>query len=270
MVKNIRIYVARNKRKVDSSSGGWTVCNNHAYHRARLFGEKRHIFFFIQTSFHFDRKIQKKCRKLSIDPPKRAVQCPFQPLLNPSEEKNAIGLSRYAEYQGDLTNTYPPYSRVYVIVEQSWISRYCLAAPDQERGAEWKILSARYYRAEGAIPRGLELYRIDDTVKKQYSSPQRRSLAKDGLRNCSKYITICLGLSGIIRGKWLESVARRRRRVQSGTDQMAHARSSREERAELRSLPPVSRNSIFRRKFYFAFELSRVMIIDTSGIAVSR
>lgn len=70
---------------------------------------------------------------------------------------------------------------------------------------EWKILSARYYRAEGAIPRGLELYRIDDTVKKQYSSPQRRSLAKDGLRNCSKYVTICLGLSGIIRGKWLES-----------------------------------------------------------------
>lgn len=37
---------------------------------------------------------------------------------------------------------------------------------------------------------GLELYRIDDTVKKQYSSPQRRSLAKDELRNCSKYATI--------------------------------------------------------------------------------
>lgn len=62
--------------------------------------------------------------------------------------------------------------------------------------------------------------------------------------------------------------ARRRRRVQSGADQMAHARSSREERAELRSLPPVSRNSIFRRlKILFCV---RVMIIDTSGIAVSR
>lgn len=55
----------------------------------------------------------------------------------------------------------------------------------------------------------LNYHRIDDTVKKRYSSPQRRSLAKDGLRNCSKYVTICPGLSGIIRGKWLENVAGR-------------------------------------------------------------
>lgn len=63
------------------------------------------FFLYDHPSISIDRKIQKKCKKLSIDPPKGAVQCPFQPLLNPSEEKNAIGLSRYAEYQGDLTST---------------------------------------------------------------------------------------------------------------------------------------------------------------------
>lgn len=57
-----------------------------------------------------------------------------------------------------------------------------------------------YYRTR-SHEAGLELRRIDDTVKKQYASPQRSSLAKDGLPNCSKYVTICLGLCGIIRGK---------------------------------------------------------------------
>lgn len=89
------------------------------------------------------------------------------------------------------------------------------ASPDRSRGKE------EGSRVENPLPpviierkaqsheAGLELYRIDDTVKKQYSSPQRRSLAKDELRNCSKYATIYLGLSGIIRGKWRERLGKR-------------------------------------------------------------